>query len=204
MAVSGDWLTLPEAAARLGISVSTARRWIRESKLQATKQPGPYGLEYRIPLSEVTTAQEVKEVVQVQHPVELAHVAAVLERHLTERDGALRSELQSLRTELLDALRTEVREGVRQQVERIEALEAHVAHEASEDRRQQADQLETLRTEINQGVRRQEELVASLRTELAAARTELTQASHVKQLPWWQKVFARVGLVTPAPRVDRV
>jgi excisionase family DNA binding protein len=122
-----DWLTLPEAAARLDISVSTARRWIREGKLTASKEPGPYGPEYRIPVDQITTAQEIKEVVQVEHPVDLAHIAVVLDEHLRGREAEIAGKLDLLRQELIETLRTEVREASQRQHDQVAQLQAELA-----------------------------------------------------------------------------
>jgi excisionase family DNA binding protein len=127
-----DWFTLPEAAERLGISVSTARRWIREGKLSARKEPGPYGLEYRIPADQITTAQEIKEVIQVEHPVDLAHVAVVLDEHLRGRDAEIASKLDLLRQEVIETVRAEVREASQKQFEQVERLQAELASTQSE------------------------------------------------------------------------
>ena len=122
-----DWLTLPEAAERLGISVSTARRWIREGKLTANKEPGPYGLEYRISADQINTANEIKDVVQVDHPVDLAHLAMVLDEHLRGRDVEIAGKLDLLRQELIETLRIEVREASQRQHDQVAQLQSELA-----------------------------------------------------------------------------
>ena len=44
-------LTIKQVAARLQLSQRTIRRWIKSEQLRATKFPGRFGVEYRIPLS---------------------------------------------------------------------------------------------------------------------------------------------------------
>ncbi|RDV80419.1 helix-turn-helix domain-containing protein [Ammonifex thiophilus] len=46
-------LSLKEAAEVLGISLSTARRWVKTGRLNATLREGPYGPEYVIPWEEI-------------------------------------------------------------------------------------------------------------------------------------------------------
>ena len=41
-------MTIPEAAARLGVSTRTVRRMIKSGKIKAELSPGKYGLEYLI------------------------------------------------------------------------------------------------------------------------------------------------------------
>jgi excisionase family DNA binding protein len=51
-----EWLTLSEAAERLGISVQTARRWARDGKLRAEQHQGARGAEYRVPADALPAA----------------------------------------------------------------------------------------------------------------------------------------------------
>lgn len=51
------WLTLPQAAARLGRSPQTIRRWIRAGTLPAELRPGTYGLQYFVHDDAVKTRQ---------------------------------------------------------------------------------------------------------------------------------------------------
>jgi excisionase family DNA binding protein len=137
-----DWFTLPEAAKRLGISVSTARRWIREGKLTAKKEPGPYGLEYRIPADQINTANEIKDVVQVEHPVDLAHIALVLDENLRGRDAEIAGKMDLLRQELIETLRIELREASQRQHDQV----AHLQTELIETRNELQATLATLHT----------------------------------------------------------
>jgi len=64
----GSELSLKEAAETLGISLSTARRWIKLGRLRATLREGSYGPEY------VVTQEELKRVRQ-ERPVHLTVIA---------------------------------------------------------------------------------------------------------------------------------
>lgn len=50
-------LSLKEAAEALGISLSTARRWIKTSRLRAVIREGPYGPEYVVTPEELERAR---------------------------------------------------------------------------------------------------------------------------------------------------
>ena len=52
-----QWLTIPEAAQRLGLSIVTVRRRIKLGSLEAELQPGVRGPEYRVRLSPETTVR---------------------------------------------------------------------------------------------------------------------------------------------------
>src|SRR5438094_939316 len=50
-----EWLSLSEAAERLGVSIHTARRWARDGKLRAEQHKGAHGTEYRVRADELPT-----------------------------------------------------------------------------------------------------------------------------------------------------
>ncbi len=50
-------LSLKEAAEALGISLTTARRWVKTGRLRATIREGPYGPEYVVTQEEVARAR---------------------------------------------------------------------------------------------------------------------------------------------------
>ncbi len=91
----GGLLTLPQAAARLGVSVHTVRRWVKAGKLAAEKHAGPRGAQYMVPAAAVETAHQLVPVVQAQQPVDVATLAGVLEAHLHTTEIA--AELVALR-----------------------------------------------------------------------------------------------------------
>ena len=55
--MSGQGLTVTEAAKALGLSERTIRRQIKSGKIRATLVPGRYGDEYRVELDETTKPQ---------------------------------------------------------------------------------------------------------------------------------------------------
>src|SRR5665648_132197 len=60
-----EFLSIEQVAEQLGISTATVRRRIKKGEVEAVKRPGPYGDQYYIPSKEVTTAQEITDVVLV-------------------------------------------------------------------------------------------------------------------------------------------
>ena len=48
--LADQWVTIPEAAQRLGLSIVTVRRRIKQGSLEAELQPGVRGPEYRVRL----------------------------------------------------------------------------------------------------------------------------------------------------------
>ncbi len=93
MAGQDRYLSIAEAAERLGKSTRTVRRWIQQGKLKAELQPGPYGEEYRIPAEVITTAQEVTEVVKIEKPASSQDLALAIAKTIEQRDKGLREEL---------------------------------------------------------------------------------------------------------------
>ena len=51
-------LSLKEAAEALGISLTTARRWVRTGRLRATIREGPHGPEYMVTQEELERAKQ--------------------------------------------------------------------------------------------------------------------------------------------------
>ena len=56
-----EWLTLTEAADLLGISSWTARRWVREGRLQAEVRAGAYGPQYYVHAAQVEAIRRARQ-----------------------------------------------------------------------------------------------------------------------------------------------
>jgi excisionase family DNA binding protein len=123
----GDWLTLKQAAAQLGISPRTARRWIREGKLEGQLMPGPYGEQYMVPANQISTAREITDVVRVDRQADMTTLAAVLERHLARRDEGMADLLAAI-----EGLRVEGRQADQRLTETLQAELAEVRRELAE------------------------------------------------------------------------
>ncbi len=123
----GDWLTLKQAAAQLGISPRTARRWIREGKLAGELMPGPYGQQYGVPANQISTAREITDVVRVDRQADMTTLAAVLERHLARRDEGMADLLAAI-----EGLRVEGRQADQRLTETLQAELAEVRRELAE------------------------------------------------------------------------
>ena len=128
-----EWLTLSEAAERLGISVQTARRWARDGKLPAEQQAGPRGPEYRVRADVLPTLPAAPlpsaDAVELAASLESLRAEVRAATHdQAAREAALRVELDKTRTELAAAL-----EALRQTREAVADL-----HRQLEDRGQAA------------------------------------------------------------------
>lgn len=93
-------LTIDEAAERLGVSKDTVRRRIKRGDLRAAKASGPYGDQYFIPESEITTAQEITDVVPVVRQVSIQDLATAVEAALCRAIEPMQQEIQSLQAAL--------------------------------------------------------------------------------------------------------
>lgn len=131
-----DWLTLQEAAQQLGISPRTARRWIREGRLEAEMRQGPYGPQYFIASSQIQTAQQITDVVRVERQVDMTTLAKALSSYLEEREDALAQALESLRVEYKQAVQGQEQQALTMQKE-IEELRLELA--ARDERQQRRD-----------------------------------------------------------------
>jgi hypothetical protein len=69
----GGWLTLPEAAARLGVAVITLRRRLKEGAFEAKQTPGPHGPQWMIRLESDQVA--ATKVIVAAHQVDQAEQA---------------------------------------------------------------------------------------------------------------------------------
>ena len=87
-----DHISLHEASRQLGISVRTARRWIKAGTLPATLRPGRYGLAYIVPIAAVTHLREEHGLGRSVAEPSLRDLAAAIE--------GLRVEVQRLREDV--------------------------------------------------------------------------------------------------------
>jgi excisionase family DNA binding protein len=168
-----EWLTLGEAAERLGISVATARRWVRDGKLPAEQRKGSRGVEYRVRADALPPAPAPP--LPSAEAVELAASLEALRREVraatseqAARESALRAELEKTRTELAAAL-----EALRQTRETVADQ-----HRQLEDRDRQLE----AKTRALVAARRQVAVRESGR--LNVLRENLQEG----QRPWWRRL----------------
>lgn len=100
--MKNDYLSIEQAAAQFGVSPATIRRRIKKGDLQAVKKMGPYGEQYYIPSSEVTTAQEITEVVPVEKKLNVQELAGFISMAIQKENEELHREIRELRQELTD------------------------------------------------------------------------------------------------------
>jgi excisionase family DNA binding protein len=168
-----EWLTLSEAAERLGISVQTARRWARDGKLPAEQQPGARGTEFRVRADALPTlpAAPLPSADAVELAASLASLRTELRAATSEqaaREATLRTELEKTRTELGAAL-----EALRQTRETVADL-----HRQLEDRDKQLE----AKTRALVSARRQ--VAARESGRLSVLRENLQEG----QRPWWRRL----------------
>ena len=107
--MSGQGLTIAQAAKSLGVSTRTVRRFIKSGKIDAELAPGPFGQEYRIlklptELHKKKPLDNVPYLTPVQTPVQVMDIV----RELQEKNLALAAQL-GVATERIRNLEGEVR-----------------------------------------------------------------------------------------------
>ena len=100
-----EWFALDKAAAHLGVSTRTLRRWIHAGKLQAELRPGPYGLQYLVPMKQLGAVTLVRDVERVERGREAEAIPQLVEDHLRRRDDEVRAGMDALREEMLQVVK---------------------------------------------------------------------------------------------------
>jgi MerR family copper efflux transcriptional regulator len=103
--MSGQGLTITQAARSLGISTRTVRRFIKSGKIKAEMVLGPFGQEYRIPeLPSELHKTAPMDNTSVQTPVQVMDIV----RELQEKNLALAAQLGAA-TERIRNLESQVK-----------------------------------------------------------------------------------------------
>jgi excisionase family DNA binding protein len=107
--MSGQGLTISEAARSLGVSSRTVRRFIKAGRIHAELFPGPFGQEYRIlelppDLRKSRPLDNTPVQTLVQTPVQVMDIV----RELQEKNLALAAQL-GIATERIRNLEKEIR-----------------------------------------------------------------------------------------------
>lgn len=158
-----DWLTLQEAAQQLGISPRTARRWVKEGRLEAEMRPGPYGEQYFIAPEQIKTAQRITDVVSVDRQVDMVALAKVLSSYLEEREDAL--------AEALATLRTEYAQTVQHHKQQTQALQKEM-EELRQELATRDEQQQRMQTKLLQEIDRQHQETSASLDALAESQSE--------------------------------
>lgn len=156
------YLTVDEAAKRLGISRDTVRRRIKRGELRAEKRKGPYGECWMIPESEIKTAQVITDVIPVTRQVSMPDLVTAITAKVTE---ALTKELAGTRAAIEDLTEKESRTRAE-----IEALREELAATREAQER--------IEKSIEERDRRLTEALRSL-------------TERKKRRPWWRRLFLR-------------
>lgn len=96
-----EFLSIEQVAEQLGISNATVRRRIKKGEVEAVKRAGPYGDQYYIPSNEVTTAQEITDVVPVDRKFNAQELAGFISLAIRKENEDLHNEIKELRQELV-------------------------------------------------------------------------------------------------------
>lgn len=95
-----EFFSIEQVAEQLGVSTATVRRRIKRGEMEAVKRPGPYGDQYYIPSNEVTTAQEITDVVPVDRKFNAQELANFMSLVIRKENEELQQEIKELRQEL--------------------------------------------------------------------------------------------------------
>src|SRR5665648_1296554 len=96
-----EFLSIEQVAEQLGTSTATVRRRIKKGEVEAVKRPGPYGDQYYIPSKEVTTAQEMTDVVLCDRKFNAQELAGFIRLAIRRENEELHQEIKELRHCLL-------------------------------------------------------------------------------------------------------
>jgi len=85
-------MTLDEAAQSLGVTKTTIRRRIKRGEVHAIKKQGPYGEQYFVPRNEISTVQEVTDVIPVTQQINLLALGNIIEQAVSLANEPLKKE----------------------------------------------------------------------------------------------------------------
>jgi len=162
---------LKEAAEALGISLSTARRWVKAGRLRAVIREGPYGPEYVVTREELERARR-------ENPAPVTVVAP----QPTEQQGVTvpREWLaQAMRQALEEALSNTVAQMTR-------GVEERLKEELTELRRELAATRELLDKQEEERRRAEAERDRLLEERDRRLVEEMRRILQEKKKPWWK------------------
>jgi excisionase family DNA binding protein len=98
-----EYISIKEAAQRLGVDPMTIRRRIKKGELTAELQPGAYGNQYMIPEDEIRKQpKEVTDVIKVTRQITVQEIACVFDTIIEKHTAPLKEEIRQLREELAE------------------------------------------------------------------------------------------------------
>lgn len=115
------YLTIKEAAERLGVSDRTVRRRIKDGSLPAKLKMGQYGQQYFIPVNAIDTAQTITDVVEVKRVHDAQALSLAIVQALEEQNKAFTDELEAMKKEVAASRQeiTALREELKQRDEKL-------------------------------------------------------------------------------------
>jgi len=96
----GLFLTVEEAADRLGLNPETIRRRIRKGSIKAQLIPGPRGDQYQIPVSELTTQEAQIVPVPGLPPTVIGQIANAMTKAVSEAVEPLQAHIEAQAQEI--------------------------------------------------------------------------------------------------------
>ncbi|MCG0278539.1 MAG: helix-turn-helix domain-containing protein [Thermanaeromonas sp.] len=186
-------LSLKEAAEALGISLTTARRWIKTGRLKATMREGPYGPEYVVTQEELERARRKNPT-----PVTVIVPEPKEEQGITvPREWLIQAMRQALEQAITSAIGQVARGMEENFAALVKSLEETLAKQWTGVEQGLKRELEELRAELaatRELLRKQEE--ESQRAEAERDRLleerdrrlveEIRQALQERKKPWWK------------------
>lgn len=170
-------ITLKEAAERLGVSPTTARRMVKDGRLKAELRDGPRGPCYYVDESEIRTAQEITDVVPVSRPVSVEALADAVADAVAARIA------DTVSTRVQEALEASAKEQARTRAE-LEAL--------TQEQARTREAMEALTKELAANREAQERIERSIEErdrKLTEALRKLTEREERR--PWWVRILKR-------------
>lgn len=116
------WIGVKDAAKRLGVADKTIRRKIEAGELEAKLIPSPFGRDmWVINETQIQTAQQVIDIVEVKQEYELKDVAfavaAIVRDRDAERDARMAAQIKDIQQPILEEIKA-----LREQNEQLRTL----------------------------------------------------------------------------------
>jgi len=167
----GEWLTLPQAAQKLGVSVITLRRRLKENQFEAKQVPSRSGPQWMIRLDQAQGS--VSRHLVAPHQVEDGQEDQAEQAQHEATDQADKGD-QTTQQPLLEALR--------------------LIRELQEENRNLAGQLGFVQAQLLQSQQQLEQAQERVLM-LEAPKVEVSeQVSHDETVGWWRRWWNRVNL----------
>lgn len=180
MSIGGDtmamdgYLTIKEAAERLGCSDKTIRRKIQSGNLKAEKKNDVYGEQYFIPEDEINVAEQILEVVKVRKEYDVQELSIALAHYMQERESKIENKLDTIAQTLVDQIK-ELKNNNTQTLDRLE--------------KQNQELKKSLEHEQEKHYIELDKKLTKWREDQQDKQLELRKNEEEKSKPWFKKIF---------------